>query len=137
MSNQQVHQKHKPRIRNKKKLVVEWISTMRYHSAISHPVHRMTVAKWYQHFNQYWSIKGVVDIFNNIRYFTMQMNNICSDTDIGTFLSKDTVKSGKANEVYFTLDTTKSKGKECNEGKILFYDIGEYHITVFIMIQTD
>ena len=81
----------------------------------------MTVAKWYQHFNNCWSIKGVVEVFNHIRYFTMQMNNICSDTGIGDFLSKDSGKSGKDTVVYFILVATKSKDKECNEGMNLFY----------------
>ena len=64
------------RIRNKKKLVVDFLQDLRDNDELGIPVHRMNINEWYSLFESKTANISNEGIFKDKRYFAMQMNNI-------------------------------------------------------------
>ena len=88
--------------RKKRKIVLDWLIFLKENDELLFPVHQMLSTEWFELFKSHHeSIDHV--IFSDIRFFSLQMNNIIRDQSF-TYLSKQT--SSNPHRVYYSVDTS-------------------------------
>ena len=91
------------RIRNKKKLVIDFLQDLRDNGELDIPVHRMNINEWFSLFEQKTSQVSNQAIFHDQRYFAMQFNNIAEMSLFDSVTKK--VERDPVYEVYYEVYT--------------------------------
>lgn len=116
--------------RNKKKIVDEWLRLLMDTQQVDYPFHRMTRLEWFALFERHHEHYDPA-IFSDIRFFSLQMNNIVDSFSIN-YLRKE-VTYMPEHIIFYILDSEVYDNASGDHGKL---HIINYYFVFKIEINT-
>ena len=116
-------------VRNKRKIVYEWLEHLVATKQLDYPVHHMNVNAWYAWFSSmHERIHGHDPIFSDRKYFALQMGNICENPGFPG-LTRMTMKHPKYETIYqYTYDDSSATGHSKYKSS---YCYSRYYVILF------